>query len=134
MLANGITLGYKKDEVYTILRGLKEVPELGAVPEKVEVTTLDDKVKQYELGIGDAGEMIYKFKYENESAESAYRVLRNFAASGAVVSFEETLPDGTKFQFDAQCNVIMGGGTVNAAVDFTLNLALQSEIVVVDPE
>ena len=80
MLANGITLKYKKKtgtpNTFTLLEGLKEVPELGVDPEKVENTTLADKVKQYELGIGDAGELEYKFKYDNSKATSAYRVLR----------------------------------------------------------
>lgn len=68
MLANGATLGYKKKgstEDYTNLTGLKEIPELGDDPEKVENTGLADKVKQYEFGIGDAGDLTYKFKYEN---------------------------------------------------------------------
>ena len=50
MLANGITLGYKElsgGSSYTILAGLKEVPELGDEPEKVENTCLSDSVKQY---------------------------------------------------------------------------------------
>ena len=42
MLANGITLGMKKksESIYEELEGLKEVPELGADPEKVENTVL----------------------------------------------------------------------------------------------
>lgn len=43
MLANGATLGYKKKgstEDYTNLTGLKEIPELGDDPEKVENTGL----------------------------------------------------------------------------------------------
>ena len=61
MLANGITLGVKKTKeapTYTELEGLKEVPELGADPEKVDNTTLADKTKIYELGIGDPGDKI----------------------------------------------------------------------------
>lgn len=52
MLANGAKLGYKKKgagEDYTNLTGLKEIPELGDDPEKVENTGLADKVKQYDL-------------------------------------------------------------------------------------
>lgn len=134
MLANGITLGMKKsgESSYVILHGLKEVPELGVDPEKVDNTTLEDKMKHSELGIGDPGDLTYKFKWVNEE-DSSYRTLRAVADSGKTVSFEETFPDGTKFQFDAQCSVKVGGGGVNAAVDFTLNLGLQSDIEVVDP-
>ena len=134
MLANNTKLGMKKKEesAYTDLPGLKEVPELGVDPEKVDNTPLDAKIKQSELGIGDPGDLAYKFKWEN-GPDSSYRKLRDVADKKEIVSFEQTFPDGTKFQFDAQCSVKVSGGGVNAAVEFTLNLRLQSDIVVVDP-
>lgn len=135
MLANGITLGIKRkgEDAYTELLGLKEVPELGVDPEKVDNTVLKDKIKIYEMGIGDPGDLAYKFKWVNGDVNSPYRLLREVADSKEVASFEETFPDGTKFTFDAQCSLKVGGGGVNAAVDYTLNLALQSEIAVKDP-
>lgn len=136
MLANGITLGYKETDSassYTNLSGLKEVPELGVDPEKVDNTVLTDKVKNSEYGIGDPGDMAYKFKYENTDESSTYRKLRALADSNKKVYFEEKFPDGTKFQFAAQCSLKVGGGGVNTAIEFTLNLALQSDITVVDP-
>lgn len=134
MLANGITLGMKKGSgsTYEILKGLKEVPELGVEPEKVDNTCLEDKVKISELGIGDPGDLAYKFRWENIE-NGSYRALRTVADSGETVSFEETFPDGTKFHFDAQCSLKVGGGGVNGVIEFTLTLGLQSEIVVVDP-
>lgn len=136
MLANGATLGFKKKGAtgdYTILTGLKEIPELGDDPEKVENTGLADKVKQYEYGIGDAGDLAYKFKYENTSDASPYRVMRKSAASKEVLSFEESLPDGTKYEYDAQVSVKRSGGGVNGVMEWDLNMALQSEIKVTDP-
>lgn len=135
MLANGITLGMKKGSAstYSVLEGLKEVPELGVEPEKVDNTCLSDKVKISELGIGDPGDLTYKFKWNNTTSNNSYQTLRAVADNGDVVSFEETFPDGTKFQFDAQCCLKVGGGGVNAAIEFTLTLGLQSDIKVVDP-
>ena len=134
MLANGITLGMKKkgESTYSDLPGLKEVPELGVDPEKVDNTTLADKMKHSELGIGDPGDLAYKFKWENEE-NSTYRKLRTVSDAKETVSFEQTFPDGTKFHFDAQCSVKVGGGGVNAAIEYTLTLGLQTDIVVVDP-
>ncbi len=134
MLANGITLGLKKkaESTYTALSGLKEVPELGVDPEKVDNTTLEDQMKHSELGIGDPGDLAYKFKWEN-STDSSYRKLRAVADAKETVSFEQTFPDGTIFHFDAQCSVKVSGGGVNAAIEFTLNLGLQTDIEVVDP-
>lgn len=136
MLANGAKLGYKKkgaSEDYTDLTGLKEIPELGEDPEKVENSGLADKVKQYEYGIGDAGDLTYKFKYENTSETSPYRVMRKAAATKEVLSFCETLPDNTKYEYDAQVSVKRSGGGVNGVMEFDLNMALQSEITTTDP-
>ena len=137
MLANGTKLGYKKKSgepsTYTNLAGLKEIPEMGTETEKVENTCLSDKVKQYEYGIGDAGDLEFKFRYENSSETSPYRVLMKAQDDNEILSFEETLPDGTKFHWDAQVSVKLGGGGVNGAIDFTLKMALQSEIEIVHP-
>ena len=136
MLANGAKLGYKKKGAsgdYTDLTGLKETPELGEDPEKVENSGLADKVKQYEYGIGDAGDLTYKFKYENTSETSPYRVMRKAAATKEVLSFCETLPDNTKYEYDAQVSVKRSGGGVNGVMEFDLNMALQSEITTTDP-
>jgi len=135
MLANGIKLEYSTNSgsSYTELTGLKEIPEMGSDPEKVENTCLSDKVKKYEYGIGDYGDLEYKFKYENTSATSPYRVLRKIADDKTIVKFKQTYPDRTTFEFDAQCNVKLGGAGVNGVIDFTLKMALQSEIKVTDP-
>lgn len=136
MLANGIKLGYKTDESatnYTNLIGLKEVPEMGNEPEKVENTSLADKVKQYEFGIGDPGDLEFKFKYENKSETSPYRVMRKAEADKSTFHFQEEFPDGTKFSWAAQVSVKLSSGAVNGVMEFTLKMALQSDIDVTDP-
>ena len=133
MLANGITLSYGKAKgSYTKLAGLKEVPEFGIEPEKVENTTLEDTVKKYEFGIGDAGELEYKFSYQNNSTTSPYRVLRNSAEDKEKLFFEQAYPDGTKVNFEGQVSVKLGGGGVNAVIEFTLKIALQSDLTFID--
>ena len=57
---------------------------MGDEPEKVDNTCLSDKVKQYEYGIGDPGDLEFKFKYENSSATSPYRVLRKAQEDGNI--------------------------------------------------
>lgn len=134
MLANGITLSCKRstDQDFTVLAGLKEVPELGNEPEKVENTGLSDTVKQYEFGIGDPGDLEYKFKFSN-TADSPYRKMKAAEASKEICSFKETLPDGTEFAYDAQVSVKVSSGAVNGVMEFALKMALQSEISVTDP-
>lgn len=136
MLANGAKLGYKKsgESTYTDLPGLKEIPEMGINPEKVENTCLTDKNKQYENGIGDAGDITYKFKYDNSKADCPYRVMRAAQDSGEVLSFQETLVDGTTTEFEGQVSVKRTGGGVNGVIEFNLAISLQSDLTVTDPE
>lgn len=135
MLANGAKLGYKKGSAaaYTDLPGLKEIPDMGAEPEKVENTCLTDANKQYENGIGDLGEMVYKFKYDNSKTDSPYRVMREASISGEVLSFQETLKDGTVTEFDAQVSVKRTGGGVNGVIEFNLTMSIQSDLKYTDP-
>lgn len=137
MLANGAKLGYKKKSEsassYTDLPGLKEIPEIGFDAEKVDNTVLTDKHKKYEMGIGDLPDMVYKFKYENTSSTSPFRVLREAQDSGEVLSFQETDPDGTVIEFDAQVSVKRTGGGVNGVIEFDATMIVQSDITYTDP-
>lgn len=136
MLANGATLEFKPQGAagdYTKLNGLKEIPEMGTEPEKVENTTLDDEIKTYEMGIGDAGDITYKFKYSNTEADSSYRIMRDHQDKGSVLTFKETLKDGTQTEFDGQVTVKRTGGGVNGVIEFNLNIALQSALKITDP-
>ena len=137
MLANGATLGYKQktgsSSTFTTLEGLKEIPEIGSDPEKVENTCLLDTQKVYEMGIGDPGDITYKFKYDNSTATSPYRVLRKFESSKEVLAFKETLKDGTTTEFDGQISLKRTGGGVNGVIEFDLNIAVCSEMKITDP-
>ena len=139
MLANGIKLAYSKtapsgsSAAYTDMPGLKEVPDVGTDPEKVDNTTLADRHKVYEKGIGDLPEMTYKFKYDNRKADCPYRVMREAAKSDDTLYFRETDPDGTIFEYGAQVSVKRTGGAVNGVIDFELTMMLQTEIDYTDP-
>lgn len=135
MLANGITLGFKTSSAegsYTDLPLLKEVPQIGADAELVENTPLSAKNRRYEQGIGTLPELEFIFIYEN-SATSAYRLMRTHADNKAKLYFEETLSDGTTFTFEAIPSIKLNGGGVNDPIDMVLTLAVQSDIDVTDP-
>lgn len=136
MLANGAKLSYDKTNngtSYTDLPGLKKIPDMGIEKEKVENSSLDDKVKVYEFGIGDPGDLEYTFKYDNSKATSTYRLMRELEDSGATAMFKETLKDGTTTTFSGQVTVKRAGGGVNDAIEFTVAIALQSELKIADP-
>lgn len=135
MLANGAKLGYKKSGAtsYTDLPGLKEIPEMGVDAEKVDNTVLTDPHKKYEMGIGDLPEIVYKFKYDNTSEDSPYRVLREAQKTGEILSFQEKLNDGTITEFDAQVSVKRTGGGVNGVIDFDVTMMVQGDLDYIDP-
>ena len=135
MLANGATIGYAADSTttpssFTNIPDLKELPDIGPEPELVDNTALSDSIKRNEMGIGDAGNMDFVFRYENSSATSSYRVAKSLSGKQW---FKVQLYDGTSYVFKAIPSVRLGGGGVNDPVSFTLSLALQSDITIADP-
>ena len=136
MLANGATLEYKEKGGtgdFNDLPGLKEIPDIGVEAEKVDNTVLTDPHKKYEAGIGDLPDMVYKFKYDNTKADSPYRLMRKAQEAGKVLSFKETVKDGTITEFDAEVSVKRTGGGVNGAIDFELTVFVQGDMVITDP-
>lgn len=139
MLVNGAKLGYSLTKpsgsatTYTDMPGLKQIPDMGADPEKVENTCLTDGHKMYEQGIGDLPEMTYTFKYDNTSEQSPYRLARQWAADGTLVYFKETLKDGTSTEYAAQVSVKRTGGSVNGVIEFQMTVMVQSEFKYTDP-
>ena len=137
MLANGTKLAYKEKgaatEYIDLSVDLKEIPDCGVTAEKVENTGLNDANKRYENGIGDLGDMVYKFRYENKSETSAYRVLRRAQEDGKVLTFKETAPDGPTTEFDAEASVKRTCGGVNGVVECEVTMSVQSDLKITDP-
>lgn len=139
MLANGAKLGYAQtfsdggSNTYTDLPGLKEIPDIGSDPEKVDNTVLTDPHKKYEKGIGDLPEMTYKFKYDNSKADCPYRTLRKADQEGTVLYFRETDADKTTIDFGATVSVKRTGGGVNGVIEFEVTMTVQTDITYTDP-
>ena len=141
MLANGAKLYYSETEPtgtssYTELPGLKEIPEMGVEPEKVNNTGLNDANQQYEMGIGELPDTQYVFKFPSTPAEwatSAYKLGMKWQKSGQRVWFKEVLKDGTETKFSGKCSVKRTGGAVNGVVDTQLNIAIDSDLDVTPP-
>jgi len=132
LLSKGITLSYYLTSAYVELPDLQEIPELGGDIEKVEVTTLADGSRRYINGIKDFGDLAFTFLYANGTTDS-FRKLTALEASGLVQKWEVELPDGTKFQFDGFPSVKLASAGVNAPITFTLNIALNSDMDIVNP-
>lgn len=131
MLANGVTLGYDKagDGVsYTILKTLKKVPDLGLEPELVENTTINAKNKQYDVGVGDLGELEYTFKYMENKKSSETRVILELCDAGKEVGWQHKYPDGTEFTFKGTPSYKITGGELNSPLELVVKIGISSDL------
>ena len=123
ILSKGIKLSYSSTgtETYTDLTDLLEIPSLGGSIDKVDVTTLADASKKYINGIKDYGDLAFKFNYAKEQ----FTTLNGLTGS---INFKVTLPDTTTATFSGEPSVSLEGVGVGAAMTYTLNISLDSDI------
>ena len=123
ILSKGIKLSYSSTgtESYTDLTDLLEIPSLGGSIDKVDVTTLADASKKYINGIKDYGDLAFKFNY----AKAQFTTLNGLTGS---INFKVTLPDNTTATFSGEPFVSLEGVGVGAAMTYTLNVSLDSDI------
>lgn len=135
MSANNTKIFYKTGAAteFTEIPYIMDVPEFGGAPEKVDVTTLSDKVKKFVPGIIDLGDLDFQFLYDNSTATSNYRVLKGLQDTHTMATFKITYPDSTAHQFDAYVSVKMDEGAINGALTFTCSVQMQSDITVTNP-
>lgn len=131
LLSKGIKFEYSANGTsFTEISNLQEIPSLGGTPDKVDVTCLADGNKKYINGLVDYGDLAFKFLYDNSSETSNYRVLKSLTG---INHFKITFPDNTTFEFTGECSCSLDAASVNAALTFTANIALNSEIEVTNP-
>ena len=123
ILSKGIKLSYSSTgtETYTDLTDLLEIPSLGGSIDKVDVTTLADASKKYINGIKDYGDLAFKFNYAKEQ----FNTLNGLTGS---IHFKVTLPDNVTATFSGEPSVSLEGVGVGAAMTYTLNISLDSDI------
>lgn len=122
--SQGIKLAYKNGDAadFTTLKDLQEVPELGGTPNKVDTTTLDNESKTSIKGLIDYGDLSFKFLYATEQFKA-------LDALTGVSSWKVTLPDGTTATFSGESSVKLSSIGVDAALTYTLDIALNSKII-----
>ena len=110
--------------------GLTDIPDMGATPEKLDVTTLADASRQYIEGIKDYGDLEFTFIYES-GAEGNYAKLNALEGDQECVV---TFPDGSTFSFSGEISLRIVGVGVNAVITFVMAVALSSDIAYVAGE
>lgn len=112
---------------YANVSGLTDIPDMGATPEKLDVTTLADEYRQYINGVRDFGDLEFTFIYES-GAEGNYAKLAAIEAAGQNVECSVEFPDGAKFAFEGEIALRIVGVGVNAVITFVMSVALASDI------
>jgi len=133
--ANKTTLSYRQADPAGNFTGdfadipfLMEVPELGAAPEKIDITTLSDKAKRYIPGIKDYGDLVFKFLYDSGDGKN-FKLLKGFEDDDANLEFQIKYPDDTTHTFEAIPAVKLDAGSLNGALTFSATMMLRSDIV-----
>lgn len=133
MLTNGAKLGYKttKDgSSYTNIVGINSVPDFKVEYEKVDTTVLSDKLKTYEYGVGDAGELTFSVNVSNtgDADLTQYQTLKAIGKD-VVTYFKFELSEHYVVEFEAYMTVAgISGGGVNEVITYDIQLALASDL------
>jgi hypothetical protein len=123
VISKGIKLSYGKENSFTELTDLQEIPELGGTAESIEITTLADAAHMYTDGIKNYGDSLpFKFLYKKEQ----FTTLNGLSGSN---EWKVELPDGTSCTFSGTSSVALDGVGVNAALTYTLSIKPNSAMV-----
>lgn len=119
----------KNGNEYTKLIDIKEFPDLGGAPERLQTTTLSDKAHTYIAGIQDTEDLTFTANYTlaDYQAVNEYYDGQEYDFAvwlGGTESGSTLTPDGTdgKFEFKGQLSCYVNGGGVNEVVDMTITL------------
>ena len=120
---NHSSIGIKISVGGSEISGLTDIPDLGATPEKLDVTTLIDGERHYIDGVKDYGDLEFNFIYD-ETNFASLKAMEGDGEKEVIVTF----PDNTKFTFSGAISVRMLGVGVNAVITFAMSVALSTEI------
>ena len=118
-ISKGITLKIGEK----LLTNLQEIPELGGDAEAIEITTLADAAHMYADGILNYGDSLaFKLLYEKEQ-------FNDLNALEGVQEWKVELPDASACSFSGSCSIKLDGVGVNAALNYTLSIRTNSEMI-----
>lgn len=136
----GTFLMYKASaeaSTYSKLVDIKDYPDLGGSPERIQSTTLSNKQHTYELGVQDIGEMQVTANYEEADYDKVKALDDNEDHEFAFWFGGEESDDGTiaptgadgKFEFTGKLGVYVAGGGVNEIRNMIISLSNSTDIV-----
>lgn len=119
---------------YTKLVDIKNFPDLGGEPERIDVTTLSDLMRKYVPGVQDIASMQITANYiagdyakvkALNGKQTEYAIWIGGTTSG---NTETPTGDDGKFSWTGDIDVFKAGADVNAAQDMTITMFPSTEI------
>lgn len=116
----------KSGSTYSKLIDIKSFPDLGGEPERIDVTTLSDKIRKYTAGVQDLSSFQFTANYiaadyqkivSLEGSQKDYAIWLGATSSNGVDT--PTGSDG-QWAWTGDISVFKAGGDVNAAQDMTI--------------
>lgn len=125
MISTGTALQYKDTSAFKTIGRILTIPDIGqGTPEKVDITTLEDKTKRYEAGIKELADTIaFEALMENENFEEVQKL-----SDGQIVEWKVVLPNKVSFTFSGSCTYTVLGFSVGEAIKFRIDIIPNSEI------
>lgn len=140
----GTFLMYRETEEaeWQKLVDIKDYPDLGGAPERIQSTTLSNRQHTYENGVQDVAERQFTANYGSDEFETLETMMKSGkeyefgvwfdlaptldASTGKLEPNESTCD---KFTFKGKVNVYPPGGGVNAIRDMLISLSSSTDIV-----
>lgn len=119
ILSKGTTLSYKgaSDDSFTVVAGVKSVPQIGSDPERVDVTDLQSEKRKYIAGLQDVDNLEFAVVYQT----AAFAKFQAFAKTAtSATEFEIEYPDGMTVTFKGEPSVRIGATEVNGAIEYSI--------------
>lgn len=120
---------------YSKLIDIKDFPNLGGAPEKLDTTTLSDKMRTSINGIQELDSLSFTCNYDENDYETVAALNdgeeHDFAVwLGGTESSGTVTPTGSdgKFEFKGYLSVYVSGGGVNEVVNMTITIAASTPI------
>lgn len=120
---------------YTKLLDIKSFPDLGGEPERIDVTTLSDKIRKYTPGVQD----LSSFQFTANYIAADYQKVKALEGQqidyaiwlGAETSNSVDTPDGSdgKWAWTGDVSIFKAGGDVNAAQEMTITMYPSTDFV-----
>lgn len=114
--------------------GATSFGDIGGAPTMIDATKLTDAVRVNILGVQEQDAWQVNYQFNNEDANSDYRVLKALDdANTKNVPVEVSFPDGTVFTNSGEVSTYITGAEVGGIINAVATVALDGEWAVTDP-